>query len=330
MADATLPLTKSAQKLKPYIGPVPAYVEKIEEAARRAGLTVVRMDAKDEYWDAVRLYLSGSKEQAQAFSLLYSAERIHWPNGPRVPTKVDLLTVHPLGSSSAAINRVGENRFVIGVYCELPALHERLEHDIDLYVFGGHRESEQRAFVGSKESLIEAGIAGADMFPDDSTETGRLTTGHYHDVPCGGFTFRVGETIRLEGHLSGLWSYCRDMGKIRRLEDQQQKEKEKGIADYKSPGEWLEAEEDWVIKTLRIIFRPQSIETKHGMRYTVSAAQLESVKQQIEAAAQAIRSIPVKVERIAEKAPKKESAKLATSAATDGKFQHFMQSVMRK
>jgi hypothetical protein len=104
-------------------------------------------------------------------------------------------------------------------------------------------------------------------------------------------------------------------------------EQKRNLPDYASPEEWLESKEDMLIVGAQVIVRHCSVETKDGLRYSVNPAHFAAIANDIEAIAQRIRQVPVKVENLAPKSTAV-ARDNATAAASDGKFQSFMQSVI--
>jgi hypothetical protein len=83
MADATLPQTKYAQKLKSYEGELPSYIHAMDECAARAGLTIRHL--RDRGY--IVLVYSGTREEIGRSGLSQDGdESIRWPSGTRIPS----------------------------------------------------------------------------------------------------------------------------------------------------------------------------------------------------------------------------------------------------
>jgi hypothetical protein len=106
--------------------------------------------------------------------------------------------------------RTGEDRFAIQIREQLP------DHS-EIAAFGVERFDyrEMQRFVGTKENLLRAGIVKADLFPDESTEEGRLTKRLRNSCEVGYYSFVLEETRRL---CDNLWTYCHDSATARRAE----------------------------------------------------------------------------------------------------------------
>jgi hypothetical protein len=146
-------------------------------------------------------------------------------------------------------------------------------------------------------------------------------------VRAGGFTYLLEETIRLHG---GKWLYIKYPDHIQKVEEAKLAEAERELSDYKTPEEWLEGKEDTLCALLKAFFSPQycSTTTKNRMRYTIDPAHAAAIQNEIEAALQRIRDLPVKAVALTSNTAKPADRQKASKAAVDGGFQSFMRGVL--
>ena len=99
--------------------------------------------------------------------------------------------------------------------------------------------------------------------------------------------------------------------------------------DVANPEKWLEAIEDFICDAARASLSGTSaqIQTKSGLRYSINLARAQNIIQAIETAAQRIRELPVKVEKIVTKTKQsnERARDRAGAASADGAFQRFLQ-----
>lgn len=318
--DPDRPQTKYAQRLTPYEGPVPSYIEAREEIARRAGLSFKRLSG-DAYHRLVSVY-AGTKDQITACEFVASPEHLHWPAGTRVPSSVQFIRLAPDGEASGNLHRIPGDRFSIQIREPLPVESAQLSGGIERYRFK-NPYSEREIFIGAKDQLINGGFTERRMFPDDSTETGRLTNGLEDNLSIGGHYLRLLETARLSDGKFAVICHLDNMARARELKEQRDKE---ARSDVTSPEEWLERKEDFICQVVRgwLLGAPAQIETKSGFRYSINGAHAQDIIQAIEAAAQRIRDLPVKVEKIMTDEDNGTARDRVSAASTDALFQRFI------
>ncbi|MGH9906062.1 MAG: hypothetical protein ACRD8U_10845, partial [Pyrinomonadaceae bacterium] len=229
MADATLPQTKYAQKLKAYEGELPSYIYAMDEYASRAGLMIRHLRDRD---DIVLVY-SGTREQIGRFGLSENgAEALHWPSGTRVPSRLNLHKLSPgcHFESIGCIFKINERDYAIQITERLPRAISTVGQGIERFDFNDGTNWGYVAYVGEKDKLISEGIAKAHMFPDDSTEEGRLSNGWVHMVPDG--YDRLEGTMRLH---AGKWAYLNYLQGIKKAEEV---DRDRKLSSYQTPEEY--------------------------------------------------------------------------------------------
>lgn len=204
--NLNLPLTKRAQSLKPYVGPIPSYLLRIEECAIKAGLAVTRMDECNSYSKRVGIFFAGTREQIVRCELLSYVNQpelyIGWPKGTRIYSSLYIKKFDPNSDRYARLNKITEDRYVISIRSDLPDSAEMLHGGIEKFVFDFGDEDECHVFIGSKAELIERGVARDSIFPDE-TELG--TTGL--ENRAGGLL--IEKTSRLYGDRWAYFKYTR-------------------------------------------------------------------------------------------------------------------------
>lgn len=318
--DPDRPQTKAAQRLPHYDGPVPSYIEAREGISRRAGLSVRRLRG-DRHHGLVSVY-SGSKHQIAACALINCPEQLSWPKGTRCPSLAPLTSL-TLGVYLAShLFRISDYRFAIMTTEQLPTEFNLLPGGIEHYYFKS-KWYEREMFIGGKDQLINGGFAERRMFPDDSTETGRLTNYLDDGLSIDGRYFLALETERLSDGKFALIRHLDEMARARELEKQRDKE---ACSDMTSPEEWLESKEDFICQVVRagLLGAAAQVKTKSGFRYSINGAHAQDIIQMIEAAAQRIRDLPVKVEKIAIDEGNETARDRVSAASMDALFQRFI------
>lgn len=318
--DPDRPQTKYAQRLTPYEGPVPSYIEEREHMARRAGLSCRRLSG-DTYCDLVSAY-AGTRDQIEACDFIASPKYLRWPNGVRVPSSVQLVRLAPDGEWKSSLFRISDDRFAIEFKENLPIESKQLPGAIEHYRFKS-RYNEREIFIGTKDQLIKGKFADQRMFPDDSTETGRCTNGLRDEERFGHRCFCVQETSLLSDGKFALIRYPDEMAQVRELKKQRE---EAMRSDWTSPEKWLESIEDFICHVARTLLlgKAAQTKTKSGFRYSINVAHSQDIIQAIEVAAQRIRDLPVKVEKIVAEEGNEADRDRVSAASMDALFQRFI------
>ncbi len=328
MADLNIPQTKFAQNLKPYNGLIATYIREWDEIARAAGIANRKLIDSWKHGSRLVVVYLGTREQFEKSELIGSSKYQRWPSGLKVPTNVTLIHHSPLeGENRYPIYKVEENRYALQISQEIPDSVSKIEGGIERLDFYTGTDDEKNVFIGNRDLLISLGIATNNMFPDDSTNMGRLTNGLTNRVSTGGpFSDLLEKTHRLFG---GKWSYTRYPKTIKnRLKNAE----EGKLSGYSSPEEWLGDREDTICRIVRVFFSEShcSTDTKSGFRYSVDPALYAEILNDIEVAAQKICGLPVKVSRLRSETPNRESVNKADAASMDAAFQAFIRSALGK
>jgi hypothetical protein len=309
--------------MKPYTGVIPSYVAAMDAYATRAGLTIRRLLKRHSprYGDELLLVYSGTREQIERCELVVQPEAIRWPRAKTCQFRS--IQICPKSRyHGGRIYKLAAPLYATGFEVDLPRAITAPSPGVECFDFYSD-SSGPIAYVGTREALVAAGIAEADMLPDDGTEmeiTQERESGFY------GGSDTLEESMRLH---NGLWAYLKYPHIAKEAEERKRVEAEKELSGYTNPEAWLEAKEDAICAVVGAILSADycAVDTKAGMRYTVDPAALDSIKNDIEAVAQRIRNIPVKVQSLAPKSTPEALGK-AVSAAVDGKFRSFLQSVV--
>jgi len=331
-ATAGIPLTKSAQALTPFSGPVPSYVTVIEKSAVAAGLTVRRMRNEKNRWDRIVLHLffSGGRKQIQGFDLLYCPDRIHWPSGTRMPSLVDLEPVYPAeplsmkwnGSIEGTLHKITDTVYVMGISVRLPDASAIMADGIEKFDYNARIEGDdaRTIFMGTKDHLIRAGLAPADLFPrDDDT----LTSGHH----------RAGEsTQRLH---DGKWGYIRRK-KATRADTQPEAaaKDDHGLAKFTSTDDYRRALQHLV--PMYVGYEPadclakfDGLKSADGYVYGITPDDRERIQGAINEFHFALRDVEVYRKRYDTRTGEEKAAarELLARAESDPAFQTFLRSL---
>jgi hypothetical protein len=258
MADATLPQTKYAQKLKAYEGELPSYIHAMDEHASRAGLTIRHL--RDRHC-IVSVY-SGTREQIGRSDLSqYGEEFINWPSGTMVPSKLCLHKLSPSPCrfpSIGSIFKINEERYAIQIKECLPRAISTVGEGIECFDFNYYV-----AYVGEKDKLIFWGITGADMFAgDDGKEKTAPNASGYHLV--------LEETTRLHGW---KWAYLKYPQHIQKAE-----EAKRNLSSHMTPEEYRQH----LLKAVNLactFVDLAPVETKAGQIYTIDAESKETIEE---------------------------------------------------
>lgn len=114
----------------------------------------------------------------------------------------------------------------------------------------------------------------------------------------------------------------------REREENREARAEPKRTNFNDPDEYREFVEDQIVGWTRLSLEHfASVETKNGFRYTLDPSRAADIINTIEAAAQQLRDVPVKVVKIRTEEEKTTARQLATSASTDALFQRFMKSI---
>lgn len=267
MADATLPQTKYAQKLKAYDGELPSYIHAMDEYAARAGLTIRHL--LDRCY--IVLVYSGRREQIGRYGLSKDGEEcIHWPRGTRISSELSLHKLSPArGEDCGRIFKINEERYAIQITEPLPRAISTVGEGIECFDFNDGTNLGYVAYVGEKDKLISEGIAEAGMFPDDSTEEGRLSDGKKNISPYASYILE--KTTRLHG---GRWAYIKCP---QRIQETKAKELERRLSSYKTPEEYRQH----LLKVLTLastFVELSPVETKAGQIYSIDAESKEAIE----------------------------------------------------
>ncbi len=201
-----VPRTKQSEAAKPYEGPLPSYMALLESEARAAGLAVTHLRRAD---GSVATSFAGSRQQILGFRRVVDAERLTWPRCEVRPSGISLESRSPWHGRSGLF-RIDDDRFAIQLIEYLPNRWKTVAPRVECFVYLEGTEGEAHAFVGAKEDLVRANLVDVELFPDESTEDGRLSNGctRYANAPAGN-AIRSEETERLP---DDLWAYFRYPG----------------------------------------------------------------------------------------------------------------------
>jgi hypothetical protein len=316
--DATLPQTKRAQKLKPYEGELPSYIQAMDEYASRAGLTIRHLRGDDDY---IVLVYSGTREQIGRFGLSKGGEEsIHWPGGTRVPSGLLLYKLAPTNwrRSIGRIFKINEQRYAMQIKERLPQAISKVGDGIEYFDFNDCGDI-YVAYVGEKEKLISEGVAAADMFPDDPTEDGK-----YKTAPnATGYQLVIEETIRLHG---GDWAYLKYPQNFQKAEEAKRK-----LFDYKTPEEYRQH----LLKVLKLastFVELAPVETKARQIYTIDAESKELIEEAWVDLYWTIHDATIKSRTVQPKLTEEEKAEKRNQyadAQNDAAFRSFVQGLVR-
>lgn len=299
MADLTIPQTNYAQKLKPYDGVIPSYIRQWDDASKAAGLTNRKLLDPCKYGPSIVVVYSGTKEQIEKSGLIDDLRFQRWPSGTKVPARGVLTKRSPGGHGKCSIFKIAEQCYALQITEQIPDAISVVCSGVERIDFDTGTDDEKNVYVGSKEKLINLRIAAVEMFPDDSTEEVRLRNGYTNRQQVGGYTYTLEETDRLYGD---KWAYTKYPQKIKI-------HSEGNRTGYSSPEQWLEKLEDILTAVIRSLLSDKecTTETKSGFRYSVDPAQRAEILNDMEVAAQKIRSLTVKVARLNSGAPSLEA-----------------------
>lgn len=288
-------------------GLVPRYVSIVNTAAEGAGLTVTTGTEERKDGTYIVAIWRGTSEQFRATGLLQPSYRLPLKEGAWDGGCID--------------GRVKVCNGIIEARAEFGWQPDRLEYQSDIEV--GHY-SDGIEYHGSTEALTVAGICTSKQLPrqkrarrslnSDGNEREWLTC-RYPDGSIAHFIESAESQQKRRAEFQARMEEYNQLG-----------ERKREPIDYASPAEWLEEKEDVVCLAVRATFSKDfaSVETKSGLRFTANTARLEEIANAIEALAQQIRAVPVRVECL-ERESTPEAREQTAMVSTDGLFQRFMQ-----
>jgi hypothetical protein len=291
---------------------LPGYFRDRDAQAARAGLRLERLMNPYRYIDCIITHYHGSKEQILASGFV--ADDFRWPctNHP-IMRGVRMFSPSLYQSDYGGrvhLNVDGTFRLTLKEDCprDLVRLGPELEryelHDVDVKP----RRTVVSRIVhhGSKRALLAAGVARNDALDDDRARERGVAYG------------TLWETTRTP---NGWWIHTRDLGVERHAEEQKQKERRA----YQSPDAFREHVEDLIVGATRLFTKNVGVvETHHGYRYTLDPAALQEVINAIEVAAQGLRNVPVKVEKLVTEEAQATARESSARASNDANFQRFI------
>jgi hypothetical protein len=323
--DPLRPHTHTAQRLHVYDGPIPSYVAAMDAYAIAAGLAVRHLTGV-AFGGDLQLFYAGTKEQIERCELVCEPKTICWPRTNKATMFRPVLAWPGHHRCHGNVYLLSRDLFAIGIKVDLPLAVSRPAPGVECFDF---TEPGSRwgglAYCGSKEALLSAGIGDADMFPDDPEVEGMEIK---DEAESYGYMPTLEESIRLH---NGTWAYFKYPQKIREVQERQQTSREEHLSPYSTPDEWLESKEDCICSVARTVCSEKycSLDTKDGLRYTVNPADLATIQNDIEVLAQRLRSLPVKVQSLKGKSKPQDRLR-AAAAESDGKFQTFMQAIVKR
>jgi hypothetical protein len=174
--------------------------------------------------------------------------------------------------------------------------------------------------VGEKDKLISEGIAGADMFPDDLTES----DGMEKTAPnASGYPLVLEETVRLHG---GKWAYLKypqHIEEAKRVKEQTRK----ALVHFKTPDDYRE----WLVSTVDCYCKLLSLkeETLSGHICTVSAESKEAIQDAMNELYRALREAVIHT-RMAPPSEAEQAARREryAGAQNDAAFKTFVQGLI--
>jgi hypothetical protein len=273
---------------------LPGFIRDRDAQAARAGLRLERFMGPWQDIDRVITHYHGSKEQIGASGFI--ADDFRWPCTDH-PIRRGVHVFSPSywrhhSDYAGRVHRNGDGAFRLTLEENCPRNLIRLSAELERYELHDTDFKSRRVVVsriihyGSERALLAASIAA------DEDEVKQAP--------------------------NGWLIHERDLDEERRAEERRQNER----AGYQNPHEFREDLENWIVTATRLARR--AVETRHGYRYTLDPAALQGVINAIEAAAQGLRTVPVKVEKLVNEEAQATAREGSTRASNDANFQRFL------
>lgn len=310
---------------------VPRHIRIINQVAQAAGISVTVSEAMAEEGRELVCLWEGTKSQLRATRLVLLSYHF--------PMKAGTLSV-PDSGPWGTLDRKLRSGFISGKITvqgsrftlratggEIPdSIEERGGVEISSF-------ADRIVAHGSADALIAAGICTAKQIPGPKRHSVRFDT-NWHSRSQEGVqwvTQRVPDSsyvhFRETEHVTRARKEEREAwARQHALSKQERSARERRTIDLADADEYRERLEDRIVDFARLALNPRhtSVETKQGYRFTITPKAAAEALNAIEAAAQCLRTAPVRMEKLEDQEAKAEARAQVADADGDAEFQRFL------